>query len=281
MASRNTALAPIKDYAIATMSPAEIRESIAENLGGGTISVSDLDRVKFPSGGGLIWEVPGLDGVEPAKELVGVIVYWRDNRAMWRQSIEEGGSGSPPDCSGRLVELVAGQGKTWLGKGNRDGDGDLGPHDCGTCQYNEFGSADKGEGKKCKETRVVGILTEGAILPLIVNIPPTSLKAVRSFFLRLAGKRTPYWSVVTRIKLAEAQNKGGVKYAEGAFEVVEALEGPIKEQVRDYVAMIGPILDTVSAQAEGDASGGSSFAEQGDLEEIDTTQEAEYTTIEQ
>ena len=85
--------------ALAIVPQGDIRAIIAENLGDG-ITANDLDRVKIPSGGGLAFEVPTLEGGEMEKSIEGVIVHHQDQNAYWSSPIESG-SHMPPDCASR------------------------------------------------------------------------------------------------------------------------------------------------------------------------------------
>ena len=49
-------------YQIMTMDPSEIKDIMAENMGGEQLSVSDLTIIKVPSGGGTTWSIPAIDG---------------------------------------------------------------------------------------------------------------------------------------------------------------------------------------------------------------------------
>ena len=55
----------VGNYAI-VQAGSNAAEVIKENLGGREMSAFDLDRIKFPSGGNITWEIPTLedDGVE-------------------------------------------------------------------------------------------------------------------------------------------------------------------------------------------------------------------------
>lgn len=191
-----TDLVPVnlESYPIVSGNCAEV---IRENMGGEQVSPSDLSRIKVPSGGGLTWEVPSADGVEPAKVIDGVIIHICRRRAYWSNPNP---TGDPPDCaSDDCIE----------GKGDPGGP-------CEACPYNEFGSSRKGDGsegrgKACKESKLLFTLRPGQSLPDVVVIPPGSLKAVKQYQLKL-GK--PYWSVVTRLALKKATNKDGIAYAQ-------------------------------------------------------------------
>src|SRR5271154_7418952 len=89
------ALVPIADYAILAESPENMRAIVQDNLGNGTLSPFDLEQIKVPTGGATLWD----RGDEPAKEVQGIVVYFRDMRSWWEQSFDEKqGANSPPDC---------------------------------------------------------------------------------------------------------------------------------------------------------------------------------------
>lgn len=104
---------------------------------------------------------------------------------------------------------------------------ELGPHDdaekpqserCEGCPMNEFGSADRGKGKACKNTYRLLVLPagdydhkadrfeaptgpedlEGAELHGL-SVSPTSLKAFAGYVSQLAGNLRPPWAVFTKI----------------------------------------------------------------------------------
>jgi len=49
--------------------------------------------------------------------------------------------------------------------------------DCKSCPNNQFGSASNGKGKRCKEEMRVAIVPKGTKEAVVLNIPPTGIKA--------------------------------------------------------------------------------------------------------
>jgi hypothetical protein len=273
--SNPNAIVPVtaSAFAVATMNRQELAEIFDENLGGGSLDISALDRVKVPSGASPFWTVPSLEGDKPQTTIDGIIVYFRDNKAMWVKSQEESGGGSSPDCTGRLIPIDEAGSKVWQGRGVRWEGDTVGPHDCGNCPFDQFGSSDKGAGKKCKDTRMLGVLMQDSVLPMLVNVPPTSLAIIRKFFTQLLARRIPFYGVRVSIGLNKTKNKAGTDYCEVTLSVLETLSPEIREQVKSYVEMIRPALERVEVDAPAKADGaGSSFAEDDNLEEIDTTE---------
>jgi hypothetical protein len=171
---------------------------LAENIGDGQISPQDLEKVTIPTGGQVAWVVPTLEG-EPdyVKSFEAVILYHKTGRVYWSKSLEEGGGNTPPDCHSE-------DGKTGCGK-----PGGV----CSLCPFNQFGSSSKGQGKACKEQRLLFVFRPTDNIPTIVSLPPSSLQICRKFMIRLANSNKQYWSIVVKFELESTSNKSGIKYA--------------------------------------------------------------------
>ncbi len=72
---------------------------IKTNLAGEKITDRDLDRITLPAGGSRQWEVPTIEGSEYTDTLDGIIIHQTPPRAYWKKDLDEGGGGTPPDCS--------------------------------------------------------------------------------------------------------------------------------------------------------------------------------------
>lgn len=205
----------------------EIAEAIAEEMDGlGTVP---FDRVKIPSGGGIAFELPGEDEDNPesATELVGVILYHHPVNAYWAEKFE--GGSDQPDCSsndGKMGVLKeTGECKT-----------------CADCPFNQFGSGDNGSGKACKNTHRIYILREGNPVPLILSLPPTSLKYLRDYISkRILLKGMRCYHAVTKITLKKEKSAAGIAYSRAAFTFVEKLA---PEQIAAAEAMVNTIKQT-------------------------------------
>lgn len=97
---------------------------------------------------------------------------------------------------------------------------------CSACPNNQFGSAQNGKGKACKNTRLLALsplgADDGEDAPIwIMSVPPTSMKAFDSYVHSLAAKhRTVPIGVLTEITL-DPENT----FASPRFRVVRPLEG--------------------------------------------------------
>lgn len=220
--------AVIGSYAVMT-GCAEIASAIAANVGTGGISPFDLDRVRVPAGGGLSFQVPSLDGETEERELAGVIVAWRSPRAYWRESFDETGGGTPPDCSSD---------DGVVGVGDPGGD-------CAVCPLARFGTAARGRGQACRQMRLLFMLRERDRLPIVVVVPPSSLRKVSAYFLRLAGQGQRYHDVVTRLVLEKTKNKDGIGYSEIIPSRAAVLAPAESAAIAQYAEGLAPVFAQV------------------------------------
>jgi hypothetical protein len=206
--------------------------AIKFNLGGEQVSVSDLTRVKCPSGGGTAWMVPDAAGEEqPVKHLDGIILHVTPRtRAYWASSEP---SGNPPDCRSDDCEYGIGE----------PGGG------CEKCPFNQFGSAEKGSGKACKERRFIFLLREGDLLPIAISVPPASLKGLKMTLFKLGQ---PYYQLFCRVSLRKMVNKGGTDYAEVVLTKVGALPHDVAAGVLAYAQQLQALFTAVATTHESD-----------------------------
>jgi hypothetical protein len=189
------------EYPLLTMPQRELLEIFRDNLGDAGLAALDLSRVKVPSGGSLSWNVKTPDGEESVKEIEGIVLSWQPKRIYWEKSLNEGGGKKPPDCTSA---------DGFIGIGNPGGR-------CNQCPKAQFGSAKQGHGQACKQVRQMLLVRPGEILPMLISVPPTSLKAMSQYFLGLTGRQIPYWAVTTKMRLERDKNEGGIEYAKVAF----------------------------------------------------------------
>lgn len=255
-------MAPLT-YAIMDVEPTEIGLVLAENTGGDRISPFDLDRVKVPSGGGTTWSVPSLEGEEDTKAIEGVIVFQRTVRSFWSQRMEESGGGTPPDCSSQ--DGVIGIGNPRFGEIEHPdlrrgeamytAEGEeirTGRFDCATCPLAAFGSSFNRRSQACKSSRLLFILREHSIIPLLVAVPPSSLRPIKQYMLRLAGAGVPFYGVVTRLELLKTKNADNIVYGEIVPHVAQRLTPEDTQRMRAVSRSLAPVLSSVTIEAEGE-----------------------------
>lgn len=212
--------------------PQAIVAAMAENLGGQAITPFDLDRVTIPAGGGLAWSVPTLEGEKPQAEITGIIIGVQNARAYWAQTIEASGGNLPPDC-------ISDDAVT--GVGNPGGE-------CRVCPFAQFGSDAKQRGQACKHIQRLFVLRAEAMLPLVVNLPPTSLKGAKKYLLRLVSNGKRASSVVTKIALERDKSADGIVYSKAAFAMVGELDAAQAATAAAYAAAFAPAFKRVDVQ---------------------------------
>lgn len=185
----------------------EIAEAIAEEMDG--LGSIPFDRVKIPAGGGLAFDIPGEDEEHPesAAELVGVILHHHPVNAYWPDAFS--GANDAPECSSL-------DGKTGVVRETGE------VKDCESCPFNQY--KDDGTGKDCKNIHRVYLLREGNPVPLMLSLPPTSLKFLRDYLgkrVLLKGMRS--YSCVTKITLKKEKNAAGITYSRAVFTFVSKL----------------------------------------------------------
>lgn len=224
----------------------ELKEAIAEEMDGlGTIP---FERAKIPSGGGLAFELPGETEDEPvmSTDLTGVILHHHPVNAYWDEQYS--GGNEQPDCS------------SYDGKqGVERETGEI--HDCSKCPHNQFGS--KGTGKACKNIHRCYILQEGNPVPIILALPPTSLKYIRDYIgKRILLKGLRCFDAVTKITLKKEKSADGITYSRAAFAFVSKLTDEQRAEAKAMAENVKAMAENVKAMA-------------GNIPEVD---EADYNT---
>ena len=200
-------------------------EDLAEDRDGIQLS---LPRVKIPAGGALQFELPGADPENPdyAKTLEGVILYSHAAGAYWQEGSEYDENATP------LCSSVDGK----VGIGSPGGT-------CATCEFNQFRSASDGKGKACKNMRHLYLLRSGEFMPLLVALPPTSLRPYNDFYnAAFATRNRATYGSVVQIGLKRADNGANI-YSVAAFKKlydftgeelmqIKTIAGTLREQIK-------------------------------------------------
>jgi hypothetical protein len=236
-----TGIVLANDYTIAQTDSSLLAEVLQENIGG-SLSRFDFDTVKMPAGGGLQWTVPTLTGEDQEDELTGIIVYWKEARAYWEQSFDDSGGGTPPDCSSDDM---------FKGTGLFGADSPSNPSGrCDSCAMSQWGSSEKSEnGQACKQVRVLFMVRPDDMLPMAVVMPPTSIKPIKKYMLRLASKSVPYYGAVTSLGLERVKSNNGITYSKVVPTLVERVDPDMLDGLRNYSNSIRQTLDSVVLDA--------------------------------
>jgi hypothetical protein len=219
----------ISNFKALTVPAKQLVQTLQNNLSGQSLKMFDLDRVKVPSGGMIAWEVPSLQGPQVMQSLEGIILLSKDNRSYWDKKYGSGGGSEPPTCSSADMSIGVG----------------LPGGDCLKCPMAQFGSAvdekgQPGKGQACKHVKLMLFLREQDMIPLLISIPPSSVKVAQKYFLRLAGAAKPYQTVTTILKLRKERSSGGVEYAEVDFSMGRELNS---EEVKNCIEISMALKD--------------------------------------
>jgi hypothetical protein len=191
-------------------------EDIAEDMAGLRLS---FQRIKIPAGGGLQFEIPGGDPENPdyTRALEGVILFNHAANAYWPDGGYDEDENGPPMCS-------SADGITGIG--------DPGGA-CAICPLNTFGSGENGRGKACKNMRHLYLLRDGAYMPVLVTLSPTSLKPFNDFVGAIfAARRRGTCGSIVQIGLKRVSN--GNDYSVATFKKLHDFTGEQLSQIKAY-----------------------------------------------
>jgi len=187
-----------------------------ENLiEGDTFKEHYLTRVKTPSGGGLNWEINGVNGPEFTREIEGLWLFQRKEGLLW-PSLESATDKQPvltttdlkvarlriPEAEVPPEMLVAIKPFELPGR--------PGFYDWKNLPYCQMGTGKNGIGTWAKEQRVLFILRKKDMWPIIVKIGPGSRKSFDPFIAQLD---CVYHRCIIGLTLKEETSKGGAKYS--------------------------------------------------------------------
>jgi len=234
---KSTALTVVESFAPVVLDS----QAMMEELEGLDLT---FDRVKIPSGGGLAFEIPlDDDEVDTVKEIVGAIVDHHRVNAYWPSVFS--GQGQPPACSSM-------DGKTGIAAPDADVAWSGRAQACAECPFNQWGSDESGGGgKACKNMVRIYIVREGDVFPLMLTLPPTSIRNWSNYLAkRVLAKGLRPHQVVTRIGLKKEQSKGGITYSQATFKLVGVLSQDVQQQMAAYSQSIKRVTRGLSITSE-------------------------------
>ncbi|MCR4629335.1 MAG: hypothetical protein K5760_07015 [Clostridium sp.] len=233
-----------KSEGVAVSEAAEDRFASPASAGALEAATSELvglefsfDRIKIPSGGSTAFEIPDDDSDEPAmvREITGVILLHHPAYTYYKDKYS--GGSNPPDCGS--FDGVNGTGEPG---GN-----------CANCRFNQFGSGD-GQGKACKNRRMIYVLRKGELFPMMLSLPTGSLREFTRYLKRQLSKGRRLNQIVTKISLRKATNSSGIAFSQAVFTFDRLLDEEeragislMTESIRNYTANL-----SMAALAESD-----------------------------
>lgn len=234
-------LAVKDDYLVLSEDVTQIQEVIDLNLGTDGLDPSDLEVIKMPTGGGTHWTLETLDGGPETTEAIhGILIHQQTVRTYWED--EFSGGGEPPDCYSPDGEIGYSM-ELWEDRG--------GTRECGTCPFNEWGTAENGDGKACKEKKNLYLFMEDEFFPKLLRVPPTSLDPVKKYLIKLASKRIPFYAVETKLELEQDSNDS-FEYSVLKPSVSRILEDEEREEIKERMELFKPALEESPVIVEDD-----------------------------
>jgi len=233
-----------------------LRESSINNLTyGERLNVSDIPRIKVPTGGLNKWVLEAFDGPQTINSLEGIIISQALIRALYARPFEETGGVDSPACfshnsiSGhfdRKIQLP--DSLRIFGEPSEN---------CSMCPFSQYGTRIRGGGQACQQRRVLLLITKESSMPVLVSIPPSGLHSAKRFMLGLASLGLEFWQVVTELTLVEARNKDGIRYSKPVFNLSERLPQSMfssiqkyKSEVDRYISLSYAATDTPTTSLE-------------------------------
>jgi hypothetical protein len=219
----STALSVIDRSLFVALNPeSEAAMAMKENMvEGDSFSMSDLVRVKTPSGGGLFWTVEGVAGESVEKEIEGVMVFQARQGTLW-PSLETTTGKRPVmstnDMKHGKLQIPEEEIPAEILQTIKQHEISPGVFDWPALPYTQFGSGKNGVGKFAKESRVLFILRKDEMFPLVIRVGPGSLKTVTQFIMRL---QVPYYRAIIGLTLKKETSKGGQDYS----RIIPTLKG--------------------------------------------------------
>ncbi len=224
----------VQNQYLAVIENEAVKNVINENFGSSGIKLTDLQRIKMPTGGGLSWAVLGEKGMHSVETLTGIILYTKEVRAFWS---DPNSLGEPPVC--RSEDTVHGVGHP----------GGI----CYSCSNAQFGSSVKGgNSQACKLMRIVYLLPYDALLPVVLQLPPTSLKPARAYLMQLTTHMLTYKQVETAFSLEQVTPKGSPAYSVVKIEISRKLDEKEIPNIEGYASSFQDLIEKQGVPIQGD-----------------------------
>ena len=222
-----TEIATVGEVSYAALSAGSRQAAILRaNLGDEPMTEMDLVSISTPLGGATTWSYQINGNNETAEELVGLLVAVGKRGELWPTD----------DPSEKRPVIVSNDLRVGYRVSNdlgtidpdalekyRTGDGEYDWVALSNGPEFGYGSARNGSGKRVKESRILAILREGDVWPVLVTVGPGSLASWLPF-----RKRLPcfHYEAVLGLRLEKAKGGAGQPYS----MIVPRLVGELSEE---------------------------------------------------
>jgi hypothetical protein len=233
----------------------EMLEVFQENLGDEELGVRDFKKIKVPSGEIDSWMVTRAGTQRALDKIVGVIIAIKARRSYWQSNEPDG---SFPDC-------FSSDAKTPDRGGWYHPEGEMGDQNptglCRNCPMSQRGSDPKSDkGQACREQRLLFVATDGAMFPVVMTVPRTSVRNVIGYAMDLSEDKIPYYGVETEFTLGKAKSSRGQEFNQVKLRMVGELSPAEREAAKIYgteikamiEAAVADFTDAATTEAAGD-----------------------------
>lgn len=192
-----------------------------------------FDRISVPSGGGLSFTTIDENNQEIAlPKFRGIILHFQPYCIWFLKSYNEREEGEEPVfCFSADKIIGCGCPEAGISEGQA----------CTTCPKKQRGSdRNGGDGSDCHDRIAVWVAKENNAMPVLVDLPRTSLKNFRdyrNFLTKKIGK--PLYSVVTEIGLEKVDGKKA-KYSAVTFTRSDNLTADEKAIMKELIESLRP-----------------------------------------
>ncbi len=203
------------------------------NSAGEPINETDLTRVKNPSSGSVTWEIDENGNTTTTREIVGVLVAKGMRGELW--PFIEPKKEAPVIVTNDFVTGYRVSDK--LGSIDKDA---LEKYRTGDRTYDwaamssgpdfGWGTGKDGHGKRVKESRIIAILRDGDVWPLLLSVGPGSVGEFMPFLKKLPCY---HYEAVIGLGLRKEESKGGQPFSMIVPRLVGQLSPEKGEFVRD------------------------------------------------
>ncbi len=115
-------------------------------------------------------------------------------------------------------------------------------------QWGSAGTDSKGQA--CKQMKFLFLIRETDILPILLVLPPTSIRPVERYLIRLTSQMVPYYGVVSRFTLESAQSSAGITYSRVVPSMVGKLNPEQMEKMKIITTSMRGAFDAVEISSE-------------------------------
>lgn len=114
----------------------------------------------------------------------------------------------------------------------------------------KWDSAGDGSGAQgCKQSKQLFMLRGTSMFLEVVSLPPTSLKAVRQFFLKLVTQGIQYHQCIVKIDMVEAKNAQQQVYGKADMKFVRRLSAEEVARAEQFGTLAKSIAERVEVSA--------------------------------